>query len=142
MRLSGAVMLPHPIASVYSAESYRSTHLGLREAEAVGLLCPQTGPYRDLTLPTLGIKSSPLKEFEITKIKDSSMEKARTIVPSTKDQLIASFGRALPGCPNCHSKMVMACREIKPSEPIIFTFQCQNCRNVLQRAKAIIAISA
>ena len=37
------------------------------------------------------------------------MEKARAAI--TKDQLIASFGSALPGCPNCHAEMAMACRD-------------------------------
>jgi hypothetical protein len=52
------------------------------------------------------------------------------------DRLVASYGQALPHCPNCHARMVMACREVEFSEPVIFTFQCRVCRNVLQRAKA------
>ena len=67
------------------------------------------------------------------------MEKARAAI--IKDQLIASFGRALPGCPNCHAEMAMACREIEPAEPIIFTFQCRICGSVLQRAKATVVLS-
>jgi hypothetical protein len=62
-------------------------------------------------------------------------------ISNTKDRLIASFGRALPGCPNCHAQMVMACRETEPAEPIIFTFQCRICRGVLQRAKATLPLS-
>ena len=52
------------------------------------------------------------------------------------DDLIASFGRPLPVCPNCNSRMVMSCREAWRSEPLIFTFECRSCRLVMQRAKA------
>src|SRR5262249_37252733 len=50
--------------------------------------------------------------------------------------LVASFGRALPPCPNCNLKMVMSCREAWPSEPLIFTFECRGCCAVMHRAKA------
>lgn len=55
---------------------------------------------------------------------------------STTIDLIASFGRPLPVCPNCSSRMVMSCREAYSSEPIIFTFECRSCRFVMQRVKA------
>jgi len=50
--------------------------------------------------------------------------------------LIASFGRPLPVCQNCNSRMVMSCREAWRSEPLIFTFECRSCRFVMQRVKA------
>jgi hypothetical protein len=63
------------------------------------------------------------------------------VISNTADKLIASFGRALPGCPNCHAEMVMACRETEPAGPTIFTFQCRFCRSVLQHAKATLSLS-
>jgi len=55
--------------------------------------------------------------------------------PVTKD-LIASFGRPLPNCLKCKSRMVMSCREAEPLEPLTFTFECRSCRFVMQRTKA------
>jgi hypothetical protein len=69
------------------------------------------------------------------------MERAPVIGPITKDKLIASFGRPMPNRPDCRAEMVMACREIEPAEPVIFTFQCRRCRSVLQRTKATAALS-
>jgi hypothetical protein len=55
---------------------------------------------------------------------------------STTIDLIASFGRRLPACPNCNLRMAMSCREAYPSEPVIFTFECRSCCFVMQRVKA------
>lgn len=55
---------------------------------------------------------------------------------SNTTDLAASFGRPMPVCPKCHSKMVMSCREANSSEPFIFTFECRTCRFVFQRVKA------
>ena len=50
--------------------------------------------------------------------------------------LIASFGRPLPFCPTCNSRMVMSCREAWDLEPLVFTFECRTCSFVMQRVKA------
>ena len=50
--------------------------------------------------------------------------------------LIASFGRPMPFCPTCNSRMMMSCREAWDFEPLVFTFECRTCSFVVQRAKA------
>ena len=51
------------------------------------------------------------------------------------EDLVASFGRPLPVCADCNARMVMSCREAYSAEPLIFTFECRNCRMVMQRVK-------
>jgi hypothetical protein len=53
--------------------------------------------------------------------------------PRNTIDLIASFGRPLPICPNCSSRLVMSCREAYASEPLIFTFECRVKAQVLRR---------
>lgn len=49
--------------------------------------------------------------------------------------LIASFGRPLPSCPNCGCRMVMSCRETIKAAKFVFTFECRSCRWVMRREK-------
>jgi hypothetical protein len=46
--------------------------------------------------------------------------------------LIASFGKPMPTCKSCRSKMVMSCREVPSSEAHLFTFECRYCHSVVQ----------
>jgi hypothetical protein len=52
----------------------------------------------------------------------------RTLSAKITKDLIASFGRPMPLCPNCNSRTVMSCREAYPAEPVVFTFECRKCR--------------
>jgi hypothetical protein len=66
------------------------------------------------------------------------------MLPSMTVDLIASYGRPLPICPNCDSRMVMSCREAYTAEPLTFTFECRRCCCVMQRvtARAIRGVQA